>query len=138
MASLASNEVAARHLRITAVQLACCAIESSAALAQFDNSLDPGRAAFNPATDLNVLVVSGTVTRTGEAEIVTAFEGLELPRAVVAFGVCTISGGPYWDSYAVLPGIGNSVPIDVAVPGCPPAPADLIAALDELATRLFE
>lgn len=40
---------------------------------------------------------------------------------VVAYGVCTITGGPYWDSYAVVRGIEA----DVVVPGCPPRPEAL-------------
>ena len=83
---------------------------------------------------LHVLVVAGTVTRLNSHLVVEAFERLPDPRAAVAFGVCTISGGPYWDSYAVLPGIGELVPVDVFVPGCPPHPTDLIDALRALAS----
>ncbi|MEI2642537.1 MAG: hypothetical protein V9G10_09430 [Candidatus Nanopelagicales bacterium] len=46
------------------------------------------------------------------------------PRLVVAYGVCTISGGPYWDSYSVGP-----IEADVVVPGCPPRPEALVAAV---------
>lgn len=85
--------------------------------------------------DLNVLVVAGTVTRANSHLVAEAFESLAEPRAVVAFGVCTISGGPYWDSYAVLPGIAELVPVDVFVPGCPPLPSDLTLVLSDLASR---
>lgn len=119
-----------RELRIAALNLACCAVESSDGVEDFlagqaDGDGDP----------LNVLVVAGTVTRANQHLVVEAYESLPEPRAVVAFGVCTLSGGPYWDSYAVLPGIADLVPITVAVPGCPPTPDDLSQALQRLAGR---
>ena len=60
----------------------------------------------------------------------TAFDQLSEPRVVIAFGACAISGGPYWDSYSVLPGASEVVPVDIFVPGCPPSPEDLAKALE--------
>jgi len=51
------------------------------------------------------------------------------PKVVVAFGACAISGGPYWDSYSVISGAHELVPVDIQVPGCPPGPEELAAAL---------
>jgi NADH:ubiquinone oxidoreductase subunit B-like Fe-S oxidoreductase/intein/homing endonuclease len=42
---------------------------------------------------------------------------------------CSISGGVYFDSYNVLPGVDQVVPVDVYVPGCPPRPEELIDAI---------
>jgi NADH-quinone oxidoreductase subunit B len=91
-----------------------------------------------PSADVptrHVLVVAGTVTKANAELVREAFVALPQPRAVVAFGACTISGGPYWDSYAVLPGIGDLVPVDIFVSGCPPQAGDLVAALAEVANR---
>jgi NADH-quinone oxidoreductase subunit B len=74
--------------------------------------------------------VSGTVTRASAADVRAAWESLPEPRVAVAFGACTITGGPYWDSYAVLPGLDGVVPAAVHVPGCPPRPEAVDAALD--------
>lgn len=118
-----------RPLRVTSLSLACCALEANAAIeswkapADTDSSLGP----------LNVLVVAGTLTRANSGLLIDAYAQLPEPRAVVAFGVCTISGGPYWDSYAVLPGIAELVRVTTFVPGCPPLPTDLIEALLGLA-----
>ena len=54
----------------------------------------------------------------------------------VAFGACAATGGPYWDSYSVLPGAHEVVPVTAWVAGCPPRPADLLAGLAEVVDAL--
>ncbi len=107
--------------------LACCAVEVMAALTRLTGL----RAADVPA-DADVLVVSGTITSALAPAVRAAYDALREPRRVLAFGACAISGGPYWDSYAVVPGAGSLVPVDVVVPGCPPRPEALLAGLDLL------
>jgi NADH-quinone oxidoreductase subunit B len=51
----------------------------------------------------------------------------------MAFGACTVSGGPYWDSYCVTKGIDQLIPVSSYVPGCPPRPEALVDALVGLA-----
>lgn len=124
-----------RRLDVTSLQLACCAVESATGLELWEaQQPEPGEMPENLVT-LQVLVVAGTVTKLNVEFVHETFEALGEPRAVVAFGACTISGGPYWDSYAVLPGIGDLVPVDIYVSGCPPQATDLVAALAELASR---
>jgi NADH-quinone oxidoreductase subunit B len=81
---------------------------------------------------LHVLVVAGTVTARLAPAVQAAHAALPEPRAVLAFGACAATGGPYWDSYSVLPGTHRLVPVDVWVPGCPPRPGDLLAGLEEV------
>ena len=86
---------------------------------------------------IDVLLVSGTVTLANVDEVRQAYDrlardaeafGRPAPR-VVALGVCAISGGPFWDSYAVVPGISELMPVHVSVPGCPPRPDAVLDAL---------
>lgn len=112
-------------MHVEYLDLACCGVEAASRAAQDAVAALP--AAVTDA-DLNVLVVAGTVTRAAAPRVAAAIEALPEPRRVVAFGVCTISGGPYWDSYAVQPGILA----DVIVPGCPPRPEALAEALAQV------
>ncbi|CAB5048307.1 unannotated protein [freshwater metagenome] len=108
--------------------LACCGVEAS--------SVELVEAAWNQTESVskisaaqNILVIAGTVTHALIPTVKSAFEALQEPRVVVAFGACAISGGPYWDSYAVVPGADQIVPVDIQVPGCPPSPEELATAL---------
>lgn len=89
-----------------------------------------------PVPQLHVLVVSGTVTDVLAPAVLQAYRALPEPRGVLSFGACTISGGPYWDSYCVTKGIDQLVPVDVYVPGCPPRPEALMAGLDLLLSKV--
>jgi NADH-quinone oxidoreductase subunit B len=81
-----------------------------------------------------VLVLAGTMTHALVPTIVSAYESLGQRRAVVSFGACSISGGPYWDSYSVAS--VPPVPVDVSIPGCPPTPAALLRGLRDLQQTL--
>ena len=89
-----------------------------------------------PDAACQVLLVSGTVTNALAPAVVAAWERLPEPRAVLSFGSCANSGGPYWDAPTVLDGIDRLLPVAVYVPGCPPRPEGLIAGLRELAAGL--
>ena len=113
-----------KDLRVHSLELACCSVEVSEALRRLGRP--PGA---DTAGRTNVLLVSGTVTLASVADVRAAWVALAEPRVAVAFDACTISGGPYWDSYAVLPGLDGVVPAAVHVPGCPPRPEAVDVAL---------
>ena len=114
--------------------LACCAVEFLSAAAGVGTAgAEVGRLGAVPtasdAVDADVLVVSGTVTAKIGPSVRALYDRLPEPRCVVAFGACASSGGPYWDSYCVTPGVAELLPVDVWVPGCPPRPEALLDAL---------
>ncbi|HEX6889008.1 MAG TPA: hypothetical protein VF143_12955 [Candidatus Nanopelagicales bacterium] len=123
-------------LHVVELGLACCGIEVREArrVAEATGALagpaDPPSGSAPPEPPLHVLVVAGTVTARLAPVVQAAHAALPEPRAVLAFGACAATGGPYWDSYSVLPGTHQLVPVDVWVPGCPPRPGDLLAGLE--------
>ena len=77
----------------------------------------------------DLLLVTGTMTRNLELAAVRTHEAMPEPRLVVAVGACAIGGGVFAGSYAARDGIGEVLPVDVWVPGCPPRPEALIQGL---------
>jgi NADH-quinone oxidoreductase subunit B len=122
-------------LYVVNVALACCALEFEAAAVGVV-AAPPGVA---PGARVAV-VVSGTVTdrlAPAVAAIIDACAERGVGRpAVISFGACASSGGPYWDSYAVTKGIDQLLAADAYVPGCPPPPEALSAVLDQITGRV--
>lgn len=86
----------------------------------------------------DVLIVSGAVTRKMAPVIQTLYEALAEPRFVIALGSGAVSGAPWQGSYNVLPGIEGLVPVDLWVPGDPPRPAAVLAAIRALRARILD
>ncbi len=116
----------------TDLGLACCALETRAA--QQRGAVLRPETPDDPASDLDVLLVSGTVTTVLAPLVRRRYDELAAagPVRVVSIGACADSGGPYWDSYAVTPGVDGVIPVDVWVPGCPPRPEAILDALARL------
>lgn len=124
------------RLWVMDVGLACCAMECVAAtLTRLPADLTGSVPSGTGVEQADVLVVSGTVTARMAPAVRALYEQMPSPRRVIAFGACATSGGPYWDSYAVVNGVDSLVPVDVYVPGCPPRPAALLDALALLERR---
>lgn len=134
----------ALELTVSNVGLACCAVEVVAAVLAGDPLLrrapagDRTAAGARSAGEVvgHVLVVSGTVTDRLAPAVLRQYHALPEPRYVLSFGACANSGGPYWDSYCVTPGVDRLVPVDVYVPGCPPGPQALLDGLRALEERI--
>jgi Ni,Fe-hydrogenase III small subunit len=77
----------------------------------------------------DMLLVTGPVSRNMRTALIRTWEATPEPRLVVAVGDCGCSGGVFGESYASCGRVSNVIPVDVAVPGCPPPPIDILRGI---------
>ena len=80
----------------------------------------------------DVLLVTGTVTRRMHAPLLAAYNAMPEPRRVVALGDCALACSVLGLSSELVGPVEDVLPVDLRVPGCPPAPDAIAAALVEL------
>jgi NADH-quinone oxidoreductase subunit B len=104
----------------------CCGIEFMATMASHYDLARFGseRVGFSPR-QCDLLMVMGTIAKKMAPVVKQVYLQMAEPRWVIAVGACASSGGIF-DSYSVLQGIDQVVPVDVYVPGCPPRPEAII------------
>lgn len=86
----------------------------------------------------DVLVVTGSVNYRNMTVLKNVYQQIPDPKAVVALGVCSSSGGIFADGYNILGGIDRVIPVDVFVPGCPPRPEAMIDGMLRATNMLIE
>ncbi len=77
----------------------------------------------------DMLLVTGPVSRHMEVALKRTYDATPDPKLVVAVGDCGCSGGIFGESYATCGRVANVIPVDVAVPGCPPTPAAIMQGI---------
>ncbi len=84
------------------------------------------------------VIVTGSVTRNLETAVRRTYDAVPEPRVVIAVGACASSGGIVGRGYASAGGIGEVLPVDVHIPGCPPRPEAIIFGILLAVGRLSE
>jgi len=77
----------------------------------------------------DMLLVTGPVTRNMAQALRRTYDATPAPKLVVAVGDCGCSGGVFGESYASCGAVSGVIPVDVAVPGCPPPPLDILRGI---------
>ncbi|ACC75132.1 NADH-quinone oxidoreductase subunit B family protein [Paraburkholderia phymatum] len=77
----------------------------------------------------DMLLVTGPLTLNMKEAVRRVWQATPHPKLVVAAGDCACTGGIFRDSYAVCGPPSNLLPVDVAIPGCPPSPFDLLTGI---------
>jgi Ni,Fe-hydrogenase III small subunit len=77
----------------------------------------------------DMLLVTGPVSKHMAIALKRTYDATPDPKLVVAVGDCGCGGGIFGESYASLGRVSNVIPVDVAIPGCPPAPVALLQGI---------
>jgi Ni,Fe-hydrogenase III small subunit len=77
----------------------------------------------------DMLLITGPVAKNMELAVRRAYDATPDPKLVVAVGDCGCTGGIFGESYASCGRVSNVIPVDVAVPGCPPSPRQILAGI---------
>ncbi len=77
----------------------------------------------------DLLLVTGPVAKNMEVALKRAYDATPAPKLVVAVGDCGCTGGLFGESYACVGGVAKIIPVDVAIPGCPPTPLQLMQGI---------
>jgi NADH-quinone oxidoreductase subunit B len=119
--------------------LACCSFEMIAAAGLRFDFTRFGMDIMRPSPrQADLIMVTGTVTWKMAPAVKMIYDQMAEPKWVIAMGSCAISGGPFADSYSVVPGVNRIIPVDVYVPGCPPRPESLIKGIQLLHEKIMK
>lgn len=112
-----------------------CEVEIAAAFGPVHDAERYGARLVASPRHADALLVTGPVTRNMEMALRRTYEAVPEPRMVVALGDCARDCGIFKGAYGVVGAVSDVVPVDVEVPGCPPPPEAIVAALRGITGR---
>jgi Ni,Fe-hydrogenase III small subunit len=106
-----------------------CEVEIASAFGPVYDAEQYGARLVASPRHADALLVTGVVTRNMAEPLRNTVAATPQPRVVIACGDCALNRGLLTDAYAVIGAVGEVVPVDVEIAGCPPTPNEIIAAL---------
>jgi len=117
---------------------ACCAIELMATLsARYDLARFGAEAIKFSPRQSDLMIVAGRISIKMMPVLIKIYEQMPEPKWVISMGACASSGGVF-DTYTLVQGIDQFLPVDAYVPGCPPRPEGLIHAVMKIQDLITE
>ena len=108
---------------------ACCGIELMAtASSRYDLARFGSEAVRFSPRQADLLIVAGRVAIKTMPVLQRIYLQMSEPKWVISMGACASTGGVF-DTYAVVQGVDQYIPVDVYVPGCPPRPEQLMEGI---------
>lgn len=114
----------------------CCGIEMMAVLsADYDMARFGAEVVRFSPRQSDVMLIAGTITNKMGPVLKSIYEQMADPKWVIAMGACSSSGGIF-DTYSVMQGVDEIIPVDIYIPGCPPTPEGVIHGLMRLQDKI--
>ena len=108
---------------------ACCGIELMAtASSRYDLARFGAEVMRFSPRQSDLLICAGRVAIKMMPVLQRIYQQMTEPKWVISMGACASTGGVF-DTYAVVQGIDQYIPVDVYVPGCPPRPETLMEGI---------
>ena len=115
----------------------CCGIEfMSVGAARYDMARFGFEVARASPRQADFIMVAGTIVHKMAPVLKRLYDQIAEPKYVIAVGGCAVSGGPFKNSYHVLNGVGEILPVDVYIPGCPPRPEAMLYGMMQLQRKV--
>ena len=119
--------LALRH--VDAGSCNACELESQALSNPYYNVEGLGIRYVASPRHADALMVTGPVTKNMAVALLRTYDAMPEPRLVIAVGACASGCGVYGANYATVGAVSEIVPVDVAIPGCPPSPVALLRGI---------
>ncbi len=108
---------------------ACCAIEMMATLGpRYDMARFGAEAIRFSPRQADLMIVSGRVSIKMMPVLKRIWDQMPEPKWCISMGACASTGG-FFNTYTLIQGVDQFIPVDVYIPGCPPRPEGLIEAV---------
>lgn len=115
----------------------CCGIEFvSLGAARYDMARFGWEVARSSPRQADFIMVAGTIVHRMAPVLRRLYDQMAEPKYVIAAGACAVSGGPFRNSYHVVKGVDQIIPVDVYLPGCPPRPEAMIYSIMQLSRKV--
>ena len=117
---------------------ACCGIELMAtASSRFDLARFGAEVMRFSPRQCDLMIVAGRVAMKMLPVLQRIWLQMPEPKWCISMGACACTGGVF-DTYAVVQGVDRFIPVDLYVPGCPPRPEQLLAAVIEMQSKIMK